>query len=165
MADTPPHERGWRFSHVDRVRFGDLDAMRHLNNVAFLGFFESARIAFMQEVFPAHDPTEPDDFGLIFAECAISYRAPAFFDEQIRTWIRPTTVARSAFTVGFEMRSETDGRLLAEGHGVLVGYDYAAGRATPLPAAVVELLRAQGAEPAEPPAAREAGSVGSPPHA
>ena len=29
--------------HVERVRFGDLDAMRHLNNVVFLRYFESAR--------------------------------------------------------------------------------------------------------------------------
>jgi acyl-CoA thioesterase FadM len=25
---------GWPFTHTDRVRFGDLDAMGHLNNVA-----------------------------------------------------------------------------------------------------------------------------------
>ena len=33
----------------------------------------------------------------------------------------------------FAMRSESDGRLLAEGYGVLVGYDYAAGAAKPVP--------------------------------
>ena len=27
---------GWGFAHLDRVRFGDLDAMRHLNNVAYV---------------------------------------------------------------------------------------------------------------------------------
>jgi len=133
---------GWPFSYVDRVRFGDLDAMRHLNNVAFLQFFESARIAFMQATFPAHDPTSPDDFGLIFAECRISYRSPGFFDEEIRTFVRAREIKRSSFRVEFEMRSEADGRLLAEGYGVLVGYDYAAGRATPLPDPVVAALRA-----------------------
>ena len=86
--DAPP-VTDWPFAYVDRVRFGDLDAMRHLNNVAFLGFFESARIAFMAEVIPEHGPRAPDDFGLIFAECHITYRSPAFFDEEIRTQIRP----------------------------------------------------------------------------
>jgi acyl-CoA thioester hydrolase len=132
----------WPFAYVDRVRFGDLDAMRHLNNVAFLGFFESARIAFMAEVIPEHRPTAPDDFGLIFAECHIAYRSPAFFDEEIRTQIRPGEVRRSSFRLHFEMRSERDGRLLAEGWGTLVGYAYAEERATPL----TEGIRARLAE-------------------
>jgi len=135
---------GWPFSYVDRVRFGDLDAMRHLNNVAFLQFFESARIAFMQHAFPAHDPVDPDDFGLIFAEAKINYRSPGRFDEEIRTSVRPAAIARSSFRIEFEMRAEGDGRLLAEGYGVLVGYDYAAERARPLPDAVREALHAVG---------------------
>jgi acyl-CoA thioester hydrolase len=138
----------WPFAYVDRVRFGDLDAMRHLNNVAFLGFFESARIAFMQEAFPEHTPTEPDDFGLIFAECHINYKAPAYFDEEIRTHIRPDDVRRSSFRVLFEMRAEGDGRLLAEGWGALVGYDYAGERATELPEHIRERLVAYGARTA-----------------
>lgn len=139
---TSPTRPGWPFSYVDRVRFGDLDAMRHLNNVAFLGFFESARIAYVTSLAPEHRPEEPDDFGLIFAECHINYRSPALFDEDIRTWIRPGDLARSAFRTYFEMRSERDERLLAEGYGVLVGYDYAAGRSTPLPEPLREALAA-----------------------
>jgi acyl-CoA thioester hydrolase len=123
---------GWPYSYVDRVRFSDLDAMRHLNNVAFLSFFESARIAYVTELLPGRSPTNPDASGLIFAECHINYRAPAFYDEEIRTWIRPGDVARSSFRIFFEMRAESDDRLLAEGYGVLVGYDYEAGRATAL---------------------------------
>ena len=38
---------GWAHCHVDRVRFGDLDAMRHVNNVAYLTFFEDARIQYL----------------------------------------------------------------------------------------------------------------------
>jgi hypothetical protein len=43
------------YTHTERVRFGDLDAMRHLN-----------------------DPSNPerDEFGIIFAECHINYRSP-----------------------------------------------------------------------------------------
>lgn len=144
---------GWAFSHVDRVRFGDLDAMRHLNNVAFLQFFESARIAYITTIVPTHRPTEPEqDWGLIFAECHIRYRAPAFFDEDIRTHVRPAALRRSSVRIEFLMAGERDGRILAEGWGALVGYDYAAGRARPLPDALAAVLREQGAEraPAEP---------------
>jgi acyl-CoA thioester hydrolase len=131
---------GWPFSYVDRVRFGDLDAMGHLNNVTFLQFFESARIAFVQQALPQRNPADPGQFGFIFAECKINYRSPAQFDEEIRTFVRPSDLRRSSFRVDFEMRAEGDGRVLAEGYGVLVGYDYTAGRARPLPAEVGESL-------------------------
>ena len=35
------------FVHRERVRFGDLDAMRHVNNAVFLRYFESARISYL----------------------------------------------------------------------------------------------------------------------
>ncbi len=38
------------------------------------------------------------------------------------------------------MRSESDGRLVANGYGVLVGYDYHAGKARPVPEDVVRKL-------------------------
>ena len=62
---------------VQRVRFGDLDAMQHMNNVEFLRFFETARIDFITQLVPEHRPGSPNGFGFIFAECHIAYRAPA----------------------------------------------------------------------------------------
>ena len=132
-----------RFSMVQRVRFGDLDAMQHMNNVEFLRFFETARIAYIKEHLPAHTPTRRGDFGFIFAECHIAYRSPAFFDEDIRTYVWPAEIRRSSVRLNFEMRSEGDGRLVSEGWGTLVGYDYAAERAETLPAEVRSLFESQ----------------------
>lgn len=129
MSTTPAE---WPYAHVDKVRFGDLDAMRHVNNVAFLTFFEDARIQYISELL-GNDPITRRGFGFIFAECRINYRAPAFFDEEIRTCIRPGEVRRSSARLEFAMFAAGDERLLAEGYGVVVGYDYAAGRSMPLP--------------------------------
>ena len=121
------------FSIVQRVRFGDLDAMQHMNNVEFLRFFETARIDYLRSLTPEHAPTSRREFGFIFAECHIAYRSPAHFDEEIRTFIRPGELKRSSIRLDFEMRAEGDGRLVADGWGVLVGYDYEQGRARPIP--------------------------------
>jgi acyl-CoA thioester hydrolase len=122
----------WAHCHVDRVRFADLDAMRHLNNAMFLTFFESARVEYISQLL-GDDPTTRGQFGLIFAECKIHYRAPAFLDEEIRTCVRPAEIARSSVKLAFAMHATADERLLADGYGTVVGYDYGAGRATPLP--------------------------------
>ena len=127
-------------THVERVRFGDLDAMRHLNNVVFLRYFETARIAYIRELLPEHAPADPEGsgFGLIFAECHIAYRSPVQFDEEVAVTCKVDEVRRSSFRIAFDMRVGT--RLAAEGHGWLVGYDYEAGHSTPLPDALRERL-------------------------
>jgi acyl-CoA thioester hydrolase len=125
---------------VQRVRFGDLDAMQHLNNVEFLRFFETARIEYFMEKLPEHKPGERTAFGFIFGECKITYRSPGSFGDEVRTYIRPSKATRSTLTLDFEMRVDGDGRLLAEGYGVLVGYDYEHGRSAPLPGELIERL-------------------------
>jgi len=111
-----------------------------MNNVEFLRFFETARIEYLRTIAPDHDPATPDDFGLIFAECHIHYRSPGHYDEVLATTIRPSDIKRWSFRVNFEMK--VGDRLLADGWGALVGYDYTTGRATALPGRLSELLRA-----------------------
>ena len=136
------------FVHTERVRFGDLDAMRHLNNVVFLRYFETARIAYLRQIVPSHDPANPeqDAFGLIFAECHINYRSPVHFDEEVGVACSIGNVKRSSFRVEFDMR--VGSRLVAEGYGVLVGFDYVEQKAAPLPDELRETLEAEAAAPA-----------------
>jgi acyl-CoA thioester hydrolase len=136
------------YVHTERVRFGDLDAMRHLNNVVFLRYFETARIAYLRELVPGHDPAQPesDVVGLIFAECHINYRSPVHFDEEVAVACSIGNVKRSSFRVEFDMR--VGSRLVAEGYGVLVGFDYGEQVAAPLPEDLRERLEAEAAAPA-----------------
>ncbi len=131
------------FVHVERVRFGDLDAMRHLNNVVFLRYFETARIKYLQHLVPTHDPAHPeyDKFGLIFAECHIAYRATVGFDANVRVSCRIEDVQRSSVKMPFQMHVEEE--LVADGYGVVVGYDYDAGKAVPLHDEAREKLQAE----------------------
>ena len=135
----------WPFTHTERIRFGDLDAMRHLNNVVFLRYFETARIGFIRTLLPQHDPAHPEvtDLGFIFAECTIRYRSPVRFDELVEVHCSVGEVRRSAFEVRFDMR--VGERRAAEGSGWLVGYDDRQERAAPLPDGVRATLVAAAA--------------------
>ena len=94
------------FVHRETVRFGDLDAMRHLNNVVFLRYFETARIGYLRSVVAEHDPASPETqtFGFIFAEGHINYRSPVHFDEDLDVHCAIADVRRSSFRVEFSMR-------------------------------------------------------------
>jgi acyl-CoA thioester hydrolase len=129
----------WAHTHVERVRFGDLDAMRHLNNVVFLRYFETARINYLNSVLDHHDPVDRAGFGFIFASCHIDYRSPAHFDEEVAIRVRPAELGTKSLKLEFDMR--VGERLIAEGYGVLVGYDYERERTVPLPDALKERLR------------------------
>jgi acyl-CoA thioester hydrolase len=133
----------WPFSFTDDVRFADLDAMGHLNNVTFLAFFQDARVAYVTEAIGAHEPGRTADAGFVVAETKIAYRSPGRYGERIETLLRPGTIGRSSFSCEFEMR--VGERLLAEGYAVLVAYDTAAAKPVPVPAPLRERLLADGA--------------------
>jgi len=137
---------GWRYSFYDQVRYGDLDTNAHLNNVAYHGFFESARVMYVRGLFPQIDPMgRAGGFGMIFAETHLRFASPAFFEERLRVDVRPEELKRSSVKIAFQMVCESDDRLVAEGWGTLVGYDYDAGRAAPFPEEIADRLRAEGA--------------------
>ena len=132
------------FSFRDQIRYGDLDTNGHLNNVAYHQFFESARVAYVHELFPAIDPLGREGgFGMIFAETHVRFASPGFYEEDLRVDVKPDELRRSSVRIAFRMVSGE--RLVAEGWGTLVGYDYEAGRAAPFPEDVAARLRAEGA--------------------
>ena len=135
----------WRYSFRDRIRYGDLDTNAHLNNVAVHQFFESARVAYMGGMFPAANAIGREGrFGMIFAETHVRFASPGFYEEDVRVDVRPTELRRSSVKLAFQMVCEADERLIAEGWGTLVGYDYEQGRAAPFPDEVAETAAGRG---------------------
>ena len=133
---------GWRYSFTDRIRYGDLDTNAHLNNVAVHQFFESARVAYMRGLFPEIDPMgRAGGFEMIFAETHVRFASPGFYEEDLRVDVKPDDLRRSSVRIAFRMASEGDERLVAEGWGTLVGYDYEQGRAAPFPEPIARRLR------------------------
>lgn len=135
----------WPFSFTDEVRFADLDTLGHLNNVAFLVFFESARIAYVRDTISGPTPGQFGDFGFMVVETKITYRSPGRYGEAIETLLRPGAIGRSSFRCDFEMR--VGERVLADGYAVLVTFDRAAERPIEIPALLRERLIADGATP------------------
>jgi acyl-CoA thioester hydrolase len=134
----------WPFAYRDEVRFADLDTQGHLNNVSFLIFVESARIAYAVRVASEHPELRPSKtFSFMVVEVKISYRSPGRYGEQIETRLRPSSVGRSSFQMDFEMR--VGERVLADGYSVQVTYDPVAGRSVPVPQPLRERLIADGA--------------------
>jgi len=42
--------RPWPLAIADRVRFGEIDPLNHVNNVAYLTWFETARVVYFKQI-------------------------------------------------------------------------------------------------------------------
>ena len=86
---------------------------------------------------------------MILARVEIDYRSPASFGETLDVGLRCASIGRSSFAVHAAIAERASGRLVAEARKVLVHYDYAAGRSTPLPEELRRRLLVQDPEASE----------------
>jgi acyl-CoA thioester hydrolase len=116
------------FIHRERVRFGDIDALGHVNNAVFLTYIESARVAFL---FGTGAATSLEDMSIIVARIEIDFRAPVRFGSEVEIMVRATRFGDKSFDLEYVLR--VDGEVVAEATSVLVAYDYAKRQTMPVP--------------------------------
>ncbi len=134
---------GYRFVRPVDLRFRDIDAVGHVNNVVYLTYMETARILWWIEVTGHRDFR---NFGMILARTEIDYRVPASWGDRMEVGVRCASMRRSSFVLEFRVAEPDGGRVFADARKVLVHYDYDAGRSVPLPPGLREKLKAQDPE-------------------
>ncbi len=129
---------GFPFSCPVEVRYGDVDAMDHVNNAVYVSFLEQARMRLWQERIASLSSAR--DIPIIVARVAVDYRSPVGLSESLEIGVGVRAIGRTSFTLAY--RVEADGRLAAEGETVQVLYDYGQGRPAPIAGALREKLEA-----------------------
>jgi acyl-CoA thioester hydrolase len=110
------------------VPYGDIDAMGHLNNVAYLRYFEWARQKYWLGM---RDSTDYMDLDFVVAHIEIDYRASARMGDRLDLEIHVSRLGRSSFDFSYRVTT-ADGTLVAEGRTTQVAYDWTARRSIPL---------------------------------
>ena len=118
------------FVQTENLRFADLDAHGHVNNVAFLVFFENVRVRFVLDRLRA----VPALAGLevVAARLEIDYRRQMFYPGSVRAGARLIEIRRSAVVIG-QAIFDQGGACAATGKVVLVSIDRASGKSRPIP--------------------------------
>jgi acyl-CoA thioester hydrolase len=136
------------------VHWGEMDYFRHVNNTVFFRYFESARIAYLDRIGFREERAE-GGMGPILASTHARFRRPLTYPDTVRVGARTVELGTDRFTMEYRLVSESQAAVAAEGGGVLVSFDYAAGRKGPLPEGVrgaierLERARRSGARDAE----------------
>jgi acyl-CoA thioester hydrolase len=147
-SDTRDLPGGFGYRRPIEVRFGDTDAMGHVNNAVFLTYVELARAGYYRAATGGRigiGAMEREQ-AFILAEARLTFRAPAFFGEVLTIEARTSRIGRSSFTMEFRITAP-DGpygaaRLIAVASSIQVGYDYERDVAEPLHERVIAALEA-----------------------
>jgi acyl-CoA thioester hydrolase len=117
------------------IAWGDMDYFRHVNNIVFFRYFESARIEYLERI-GFRELTAESSVGPILASTGCRFRRPLTWPDTVAVGARVTEVGDDRFSMEYRLVSRKSGEVAAEGTGVLVSFDYAAERKVPLPEAV-----------------------------
>ena len=122
------------------IRWSDMDAYQHVNNVAFLGYFETARVALFFDQ-PTHDEITGLRRGIVVAKLEIAYKRPVVYDKDpldVQIWCSDARAA--SFVCHYELFDH--GRLAVTGSTLLVPVDFALDRPRRLTPGEKEFLAA-----------------------
>ena len=128
------------------VAWGDMDALGHVNNVAYFRWFESARIRFFEAIGWAADVSAGDVLPIL-GHTSCTYRVPLVYPDTVLLGARVEGVEEDRFTMRYRVVSEGRGLVAAEGEGRIVAFDYRNGQKARLPdsiRAAITGLQAEG---------------------
>lgn len=136
MSDrTPPAPRD-AFVHFTAIdtRWSDNDAYRHVNNVVYYGFFDTAVNRLLIEA-GALDLERSPAVGLV-VETQCRYFAPISFPDRVHVGLRVARLGGSSIRYELGVFRNEEPSASAEGHFVHVYVDRASNRPVPVPDAV-----------------------------
>lgn len=122
-----------RLVRVDRfpMRWGEMDALGHMNNAAYFRFFEQARISWFDSMKIDY---RPESEGPILGTISCRFVRPAIYPVDIEVTTYVGKPGRSSFGMWHRMsRAEDPATIFAEAQSVLVWIGIAEGKSRPLP--------------------------------
>ena len=117
------------------VQWGDQDAFGHVNNTAPIRWFESARIAYLEQSGLRHMMSGVGP-GPILASIRCQYRRQLNYPDTVLIGVRVSSLRHSSITMEHAIYSQSLGEIAAEGESVIVIFDYESNRPRRVPADV-----------------------------
>jgi len=114
------------------VQWGDMDSARHVNNIIYLRWVESARIAFFLDMNNGR-LVNTDDVGPVVAWQDCKYIRPVTFPDTILLGVKRTEIQEDRIVLETKIFSKQQERLVAISNQHIVSYDFKRKMKAPLP--------------------------------
>ncbi len=119
------------------VRWGDMDAFGHVNNVQYMRYLESGRIAYVEDVLGTR--VEPQE-NIVLADIQCSFLQPLHYPVTVEVATRIGRLGNSSLQILFAIYRKGESEPVLTGKGVLVWFDFINNQAIPLPAAIRQAI-------------------------
>ncbi|MBY6017750.1 acyl-CoA thioesterase [Ferrimonas balearica] len=133
-------QQAFPFSAPVRVAWGEMDALQHVNNAVYFRYFETARLAFFEQL---NLMGELQQMGIapVLSDTRARYRRPVTYPDQLRVGARITHIGEDRFTMEYGVFSEQQQALTTLGEAEIVMFNVAAKRKCAIPDVLKQQLQ------------------------
>ena len=110
------------------VRWGDMDAFGHVNNVQYMRYLESGRIAYIEDVLGVAMEAKEN---IVLADIHCTFLQPLHYPVTVKVATRVARLGHSSLQIIFAIYRRGEEQPVLTGEGVLVWFDF--GKECPIP--------------------------------
>jgi len=109
-----------KLAHVERIaiRWGDMDAMGHVNNTIYFRYMEQARISWFAALVPAKEAWQST--GIVIANALCNYKRPITYPGTVEVKLLVGAPGGTSMPTYYELRVDADPEPYADGAAVVV---------------------------------------------
>ena len=125
------HHRKLAYSNRMPIRWGDQDAMGHVNNTVYFRYMEQTRIEWLESFGFGTSVTQTEGPVIVNASC--TFLVPLTYPGHVEVRMFIGHPGRSSLPTHYELRPVGEDKLYAHGDAKMVWINPASGRSIPLP--------------------------------
>lgn len=125
--------QGRKLAHVERIpiRWGDMDAMGHVNNTVYFRFMEQARISWFDRLVP--EDAAWQSTGIVIVNASCNYKRALTYPGTVEVRLYVGAPGGASVPTFYELLLEGDPVPYADGAAVVVFVDMATQRSKRIP--------------------------------
>ncbi len=140
--DHPETKLGLQLSSIRfPLRWGEMDALGHINNAAYLRYFEESRVIWSESLGIRWDGKGA---GMILLKASVTYKKQLTYPATVEVALFAGEIGRTSFQVVSTLTLEGESEPAAIGEFVMVWFDYISGKSLPIPTTLRAVLEGKG---------------------
>ena len=144
MKIAIPENKTFMHQCIIPIRWGDMDAVGHVNNTNYIRYLEIARTEWMLQMRDASGAAYPAKTGPIIVNVFCNFYREITYPNNVQITLYVSEPGRTSNDCFMEMRDPNDPNILyADGGTTMVWIDFAKKKPTPLPEWYLDLVKAQ----------------------
>lgn len=129
-------KEGYPIVISQEVHWGDMDAFLHVNNKIYFRYFEDVRLAYLQRI-GALEYMKSSNTGPVLASTSCNFKAPVLFPDTVHIATRTHSLQEKRVSMDYVVFSEQQQKIVADGEGLIVYYDFNLGKSIDIPKHIV----------------------------